>query len=83
MLGQNVLRCHAEKWLGAPARQPDEPLEQRHRDLAASLQARLEEVYLGMLKKLAAQTGAKAVCLAGGVAFNCVANGKIFDAHAV
>jgi carbamoyltransferase len=68
------------KKLGAPARQPDEPLEQRHRDLAASLQARLEEVYLGMLKKLAARTGAKAVCLAGGVAFNCVANGKIFDA---
>jgi carbamoyltransferase len=67
------------KKLGAPARQPDDPLEQRHRDLAASLQARLEEVYLGMLKKLAAQTGAKAVCLAGGVAFNCVANGKIFD----
>jgi carbamoyltransferase len=65
--------------LGAPARQPDEPLEQRHRDLAASLQARLEEVYLGMLKKLAVRTGAKAVCLAGGVAFNCVANGKIFD----
>ncbi len=68
------------KKLGAPARQPDQPLEQRHRDLAASLQARLEEVYLGMLNKLAARTGAKAVCLAGGVAFNCVANGKIFDA---
>jgi carbamoyltransferase len=68
------------KKLGIPARQPDEPLEQNHRDLAASLQARLEEVYLGMLKKLAARTGAKAVCLAGGVAFNCVANGKIFGA---
>jgi carbamoyltransferase len=68
------------KRFGAPARQPDDPLEQRHRDLAASVQARLEEVYLGMLKKLAVQTGAKAVCLAGGVAFNCVANGKIFDA---
>ena len=66
--------------LKAPARQPEEPLEQRHRDMAATLQARLEEVYLGMLKKLAAKTGAKAVCLAGGVAFNCVANGKIFDA---
>ena len=68
------------KKLGAPARHPDEPLEQRHRDMAASLQARLEEVYLGMLRKLATKTGAKAVCLAGGVAFNCVANGKIFDA---
>ncbi len=67
------------KRLGGPARQPEEPLEQRHRNLAASLQARLEEVYLGMLKKLAARSGAKAVCLAGGVAFNCVANGKIFD----
>src|SRR5690242_16096840 len=51
--------------LGAPARQPDEPLEQRHRDMASTLQARLEEVYLGMLRKLAAKTGAKAVCLAG------------------
>jgi len=63
-----------------PARAAEEPLEQRHRNLAASLQARLEEVYLGMLKKLGERTGLKAVCLAGGVAFNCVANGKIFDA---
>ena len=63
-----------------PARKTEEPLEQRHHNLAAALQARLEEVYLGMLKKLAVQTGLKAVCLSGGVAFNCVANGKIFDA---
>ena len=66
--------------LKAPARQPEEALQQRHRDMASSLQARLEEVYLGMLKKLAVATGTKSVCLAGGVAFNCVANGKIFDA---
>jgi carbamoyltransferase len=62
-----------------PVRGPDEALEQRHRNLAASLQARLEEVYLGMLRKLAKATSMKSVCLAGGVAFNCVANGKIFD----
>jgi len=62
-----------------PTRRPEEPLEQRHRNLAASLQARLEEVYLGMLRKLAEHSGLKSVCLAGGVAFNCVANGKIFD----
>ena len=62
-----------------PVRHPDEPLEQRHKNLASSLQARLEEVYLGMLRKLAKETGLKSVCLAGGVAFNCVANGKIFD----
>ncbi len=63
----------------APKRNPEEPLEQRHRNLASALQARLEEVYLGMLKKLGERAGLKAVCLAGGVAFNCVANGKIFD----
>ena len=67
-----------ERRLG-PKRNPEEPLEQRHRNLASALQARLEEVYLGMLKRLAERTGLKAVCLAGGVAFNCVANGKIFD----
>ena len=64
--------------LGA-ARGPEEALEQRHRNLAASLQARLEEVYLGMLRKLGTATGLKSICLAGGVAFNCVANGKIFQ----
>jgi carbamoyltransferase len=64
--------------LGA-ARLPEEPLEQRHRNLAASLQVRLEEVYLGMLGKLGKATGLKSICLAGGVAFNCVANGKIFE----
>jgi len=68
------------KRLGVPARGPEEPLEERHRNMAAALQARLEEVYLGMLRRLAARTRQKAVCLAGGVAFNCVANGKIFDA---
>ena len=61
------------------ARSAEEPLEERHRNLAASLQARLEEVYLGMLRKLAKTTGLKSICLAGGVAFNCVANGKIFE----
>lgn len=67
------------KRLGGLPRSPEQPLEQRHHNLAAALQARLEEVYLGMLNKLAAKTKTKAVCLSGGVAFNCVANGKIFD----
>jgi carbamoyltransferase len=60
-----------------PVRAPEEPIEQRHKNLACSLQARLEEVYLGMLERLHRETGMKSVCLAGGVAFNCVANGKI------
>jgi carbamoyltransferase len=67
-----------EKKLGA-RRNPEEPLDQRHRNLACALQTKLEEIYLGMLAKLAQKTGLKSVCLAGGVAFNCVANGKIFD----
>ena len=60
-----------------PVREPEAPIEQRHKNLACSLQARLEEVYLGMLRRLRQETGMKSVCLAGGVAFNCVANGKI------
>ena len=62
-----------------PARDPASPVEKPQRDAAASLQARLEEVLFGMLRALHARTGLKAVCLAGGVAFNCVANGKIFE----
>ncbi len=62
-----------------PSRDPAAPVEKVHRDGAASLQARLEEVLFEMLRALHAQTKQKKVCLAGGVAFNCVANGKIFD----
>jgi carbamoyltransferase len=67
-----------EQRLG-PARDPAAPVEKVHRDGAASLQARLEEVLFGMLRALHARTKQKSVCLAGGVAFNCVANGKIYD----
>jgi len=69
---------HMAERLG-PSRDPAAPVEKMHRDGAASLQARLEEVLFEMLRALHAHTGQKAVCLAGGVAFNCVANGKIFD----
>jgi carbamoyltransferase len=62
-----------------PARQVGEPIERHHQDVAATLQARLEEVYFALLNALYARTGLRALCLAGGVAFNCVANGKIFD----
>ena len=64
------------QYLG-PVRDPADPIEQRHKNLACSLQARLEEVYLGMLSHLKRETELESVCLAGGVAFNCVANGKI------
>ena len=71
-----------EKRLG-PARKADEPLSQRHHNLAASMQAALEEVLVSCWKGLAAETGQKSLCLAGGVAFNCVANAKVLDEHAV
>jgi carbamoyltransferase len=74
-----MFSAELEKLLG-PARKPNEPVEKRHRDIAASLQARLEEVLLAHIAALAKSTGQKNLCLAGGVAFNCVANGKIFDA---
>jgi len=62
-----------------PERDPQAPLEQSHRDISSSLQARLEEVLFEMLNTLYARTGQKSLCLAGGVAFNCIANGRIFD----
>ena len=71
-----------DRIFGGPARKPEELLTQRHMDLAASVQAALEEVLLRMTRSLAAETGAKNLCLAGGVALNCVANGKILrDGH--
>lgn len=62
---------------GAPRRTPDEQLTQRHMDLAASLQAVTEEVVLRMTRALAKSTGIRNLCMAGGVALNCVANGKV------
>lgn len=60
-------------------RQAGEPLEARHHNLAASLQALLEEVVLGLLRIVAAKTKLTDVCLAGGVALNCTMNGKILS----
>ena len=61
------------------ARTPGSELLQWHRDLAASVQAVLEENYFAILNHVQHKTGLKKVCLAGGVALNCVANGMIFD----
>ncbi len=65
---------------GGPAREPEERLTQRHMDLAASVQAVLEKIVLQMTCSLAAQTGARNLCIAGGVGLNCVANGKVLRA---
>lgn len=62
---------------GGPPRKADQMLTQRHMDLAASIQAVTEEVVLRLTRSLSKVTGIKNLCMAGGVALNCVANGKI------
>jgi len=62
---------------GGPPRAPESPLTQHHMDLAASIQKVTEIVMKRMTRALAAETGIENLCLAGGVALNCVANGKI------
>jgi carbamoyltransferase len=62
---------------GGKARKPEELLTQHHMDLAASVQAVTEEIVLRLGRSVKKETGAKNICLAGGVALNCVANGKL------
>src|ERR1700683_3500668 len=69
---------YLERRMGA-TRPAEEPLSDRHHNIAATMQARLEEVFFDLLRKLHKRSKQKSVCLAGGVAFNCLANGKIFN----
>jgi carbamoyltransferase len=62
---------------GGPPRKSGEPIAPRHMDLAASIQAVLDEAMLRLARALAQESGSPNLCLAGGVALNCVANGKI------
>lgn len=67
-----------EPLLGA-ARSPQDELTQRHKDLAASLQAVYEERFFSLVRALQRRTGLKRLCLAGGCAMNSLANGKLFE----
>ena len=62
---------------GGPPRQPGEPPNRRHMDLARSVQDMLEETVLALSRHLHETTGEKNLCMAGGVALNCVANGRL------
>ena len=62
-----------------PARQPHEPITERHQDIAASAQRVLEDVVLHLVRALHRRTGERNLCLAGGVAFNSVMNGRIIE----
>jgi carbamoyltransferase len=65
------------KLFGQPARGPDQLLTPFHMDVAASVQAVLDEAVLRLTRNLASTTGMCNLCMAGGVALNCVANGKV------
>jgi carbamoyltransferase len=62
---------------GGPPRRPEDRLVQKHMDLAASVQKVTEEIVLRLTRSLHAETGIDNLCMAGGVALNCVANGKV------
>ena len=75
--GLTMTNGNFDRLFEGPPRKSEELLTQRHMDLAASVQVVLEEVVLRMTRSLANETGAKNLCLAGGLALNCVANGKL------
>jgi carbamoyltransferase len=82
-VGLRMTNSRFDELFGGPPRGPDEWLEQRHMDLAASIQAVTEEVVVRMVRSLVAETGLRKLCLAGGVALNCVANGKVLRDGAI
>jgi carbamoyltransferase len=74
---------HDDKWeklFGFPKRNPETPLEQHHCDLALAIQEVTEEAVMSMAKEAQRLTGSENLCMAGGVALNCVANGKLMNA---
>ncbi len=75
--GLTMTNKRFEKLFGGPARQPESPLTQREMDLARSVQEVVEEAMLGICRRAHQETGSRNLVLAGGVALNCVGNGRI------
>lgn len=69
--------AHFNELFGGPARVPETDLNQKHMDIAASIQKVLDEIVLRLAKDASKSTGMKKLCLAGGVALNCVSNGNL------
>lgn len=76
-IGLTMTNGHFDDLFGGPPRNPAAALTQRDMDLARSIQVVTEEVMLTLCRRLAQETGESNLCLAGGVALNCVANGRI------
>jgi len=78
--GLKMINSSFERLFGHPARRPDvDEITQFHMDVAASIQHVTEEIMLRLTSNLRSEYGIKNLCLAGGVALNCVANGKLID----
>ena len=75
--GLTMTNSRFHRLFGGPPRSPESALEQRHMDVAASIQVVAEEVVLGIARHVRARTGMNQLVLAGGVALNCVANGHL------
>jgi carbamoyltransferase len=75
--GKRMTNRRFERLFEGPAREPESEITRREMDLARSIQAVTEEVVLRMARHAAATTGRRDACLAGGVALNCVANGRL------
>jgi carbamoyltransferase len=75
--GLRMTNARFDELFGGPPRPPDAPLTQRHMDIAASIQAVTDEAVLRLTRAIAAETRLPNLCLAGGVALNCVANGRV------
>jgi len=75
--GLRMTNRHFSRLFGGPPRKPETEITQREMDIAASIQSVTEEIILKMVNWVHKETGQKRLCLAGGVALNCVANGRI------
>ncbi len=77
--GLRMISSSFVRLFGAPPRNPEEPVNQFYMDIAASIQSATEEIVIKIVKNLKSSTGANNLCLAGGVALNCVVNGRLRD----
>lgn len=75
--GLTMTNEHFDELFGGPPRKAESPLTQKEMDLAASVQAVTEEIVIKLARGIRQTTGQTNLCLAGGVALNCVANGKL------
>jgi len=75
--GTTMTNERFHRLFGGPPRRPEEKIERRHMDVARSIQLVTEEIILCLARQAREVTGSRNLCLAGGVALNCVANGRV------